>query len=95
MSDFTMLSGAQGWTPGGVDSQKNRPDASEIPGLAPPNTQCARRNRKNNDLAACGESFCGAIGFELTKIHRKSRETRRKYGIIKDKRFYFRVPNRW
>ena len=59
MSDFTMLSGAQGWTPGGVDSQKNRPDASEIPGLAPPNTQYAGRNRKNNGLADSGESFFG------------------------------------
>ncbi len=44
MFDFTIISGAFGWTPTGVDSQKNRPVASEVPGLAPPNTMRAQKD---------------------------------------------------
>lgn len=46
-----------------VDSQKNRPDASEMPRCAPQHRRCTERNLKNNDLAAGGESFFGqAVG---------------------------------
>ena len=59
MFDFTKLSGDLGWIPSGVDSQKNRPDASEIARCAPQHTKCSGRNRKNNELAASGDSFSG------------------------------------
>ena len=36
--DFTSISGDLGWIPTGVDSQKNRSDASEIAHSAPPYT---------------------------------------------------------
>lgn len=53
VTDFTTISGNPGWTPRGVDSQKNRPDASEVPGLAPPNTVKNRRDPFNfNGLRA-------------------------------------------
>ena len=44
---FGMFYGAQGWIPTGVDSQKNRPDVSEVLGLAPPNTVTNRRDPFN------------------------------------------------
>lgn len=42
-----------------VDSQKNRPDASEIARCAPQHTKCTERSHKNNALATGGESFSG------------------------------------
>ena len=42
-----------------VDSQKNRSDASEVARCAPQHTKCSGRNRKNNELAASGDSFSG------------------------------------
>lgn len=42
--DFAKFSGDPGWIPSGVDSQKNRPDASEVPGLAPLNTIFAQKD---------------------------------------------------
>ena len=42
--DFAKVSGDPGWTPTGVDSQKNRPVASEVPGLAPLNKICAQKD---------------------------------------------------
>ena len=49
-----ILGGVRTW----VDSQKNRPDASEVARCAPPqHTKHTERKSKNNGLAFCGESF--------------------------------------
>lgn len=62
-ADFTNISGDLGWIPNGVDSQKNRPDASEIARFASQHTKCTGRNHKNNDFTECGENFSGqAVG---------------------------------
>ena len=62
-TDFTTVSGDPGWTPTGVDSQKNHPDAGEIARCAPQHTKRTERNRENNGLAAVGDSFYGqAVG---------------------------------
>jgi hypothetical protein len=57
--EFTRISGDPGWTLTGVASQKNGPDAGDVARFAPQHTKCSGRNRKNNGLAGCGESFFG------------------------------------
>jgi len=42
-----------GWTPHGVDSQKNGSDASDMPRCAPQHTFSARKEPENNWLAVC------------------------------------------
>ena len=42
-----------GWTPHGVDSQKNRSGASDAPRCAPQHTFSARKEPENNGLEVC------------------------------------------
>jgi hypothetical protein len=56
-----------------VASQKIRPDAGDVASFAPQHTKCSGRNRKNNGLAGCGESFSGqavTVRTEKTVVSR-------------------------
>ena len=66
-SDFKRVSVDPGWIPTRVDSQKNRPAASEMPRFARQHTQRTERNRKINDLAESGESSNRFSGMHLTE----------------------------
>ena len=59
MFDFKKFQSIRGGFRARADSQKNRPDASEIARCAPQHTKCTERNRKNNGLEVGGESFSG------------------------------------
>ena len=52
-TDFTTVSGDPGWTPTGVDSQKNRSDAGEVARCAPQHTFRPGKEPENNGLAVC------------------------------------------
>ena len=47
---IALLFVVQGWIPTGVDSQKNRSDAGDMPRLAPQHTFSARKEPENNGL---------------------------------------------
>ena len=53
---IALLFMVQGWLPTGVDSQKNRSDAGDMPRLAPQHTFSARKEPENNGLAGLREA---------------------------------------
>ena len=61
--DFTKLSGDLGWIPSGVDSQKDRLDASEIARCAPHNSIYAERDPQNQRVRHRSSSSLATCGF--------------------------------